>query len=85
LLELHTDHSPNSVRILGDVDLVDHNLAVLNRSQPFEGFQDRRLAGAVGPEQPEHLARFDGEADTPHGFNVTVGPAEVGDADDGRH
>ena len=37
--------------------------ALLNRQQRVENPQRRRLAGAVGAQQAEHLARLDGQVD----------------------
>ena len=41
----------------------------------------RRLAGAVGPEEPERLAGCDVERDPAHGLDVVVALDEVGDLD----
>ena len=46
---------------------------------------ERRLAGAVGPEQPEHGARRDREVEAVQGDHVAEAPAQLADFDGGGH
>jgi hypothetical protein len=63
-------HMPNATRgdlvgrEVGDVVAREANDAVGDRRQPRHGAQHRRLAGAVGTEQPDEGAVLDREVDT---------------------
>jgi hypothetical protein len=50
----------------------DRYVARVRLRQAFEDLDRRRLAGAVGPEQAEALARTDLEVEAVHGPNVVV-------------
>ena len=54
---------PDVHRVVGDVDAVELDAARVGRRQADGHVEGRRLAGAVGPEQPDDLARRDLEAD----------------------
>ena len=47
----------------------------------LEDLDRRRLAGAVGAEEAEDLARGDLEADPANGLDLAVGLAEIGNGD----
>jgi len=52
-------------------------LAGATRAVALEDLGDRRLAGTVRPEQADHLALPDLEADTTHSLEVVVGLTQV--------
>ena len=54
------------------------------RAVALEDLDGRRLAGAVGAEQPEDLAAGDLEVDAAHRLELAVGLAQVADEDRGR-
>jgi hypothetical protein len=64
----------------------DRGGAAGGRDQRGEHAQGGGLAGAVGAEEAEDLARLDGEVDAPYGFDRSVaaaeGVGESGGADD---
>ena len=59
----------------------DGHLAAGAVAVALEDLDRRRLAGAVRPEQPEHLAFVDREVDPPDRLEVPVGLAKAADLD----
>ena len=60
-----------------DRSAVEAHDAVGRSAQPGDDPQDRRLPGAVGPEQGEHLARLHLEADVEEDLDLAVGEVDV--------
>ena len=59
------------------------HLAAVARAVPLEDLHGRGLAGAVGPEQPEHLAAPHLDVDPAHGLVLAVALAQVAHLDRG--
>ena len=85
-------------RLQDDADLLAPSLVGLGRVRAehgdragvalavaLEDLDGRRLAGAVGAEEAEDLARGDLEADPADGLDLAVGLAEIGNGDCTRH
>jgi hypothetical protein len=53
------------------------HLAVAARAIPLEDLHCRRLARAVRPQQPEHLASLHGDVDPAHSLILAVALAQV--------
>ena len=66
-------------RDVGDGAAVEPHDAASGVPRPGDDAQDRRLAGAVGAEQREHLAASDLEADVEQHLHRAVGEVDVGD------
>ena len=66
------------------VDAVDHGAALVDRTHPLDHLERGRLAGAVRPEDAEHLALRDLEAHAVDGDERAVALAQVADDDDRR-
>ena len=49
------------------IEAEDRHLAPVAAAMPFEDLERRRLAGAVGAQEREHLALLDREAHPVHG------------------
>ena len=79
------DRSAHAVGLVRDVEAVDARRAGGRRQQRREHPDERRLAGAVGPEQPEDLTVFDREADAVDGREVAELLDDLVDVDGGRH
>ena len=75
-------------RLGRDVEAEDPRLAARRQQQRGEDLDQRRLAGAVGPEQPEELAGRDLEVDAGErddGLRLrVVDAADAVDGDGGR-
>ena len=65
-------------RRVRDGAAVEPDDAARRRAEPGDDAQDRRLAGAVGAEQREHLALPHLEADVEEHLHRTVGEVDVG-------
>ena len=59
------------------VDAEHRHVAAVAGAVPLENLDRRRLTGAVRPEQAEHLALLDGEADAADGFDLAVALAQL--------
>ena len=59
------------------------HLAAVARAVPLEDLHRRGLAGAVGPEQPEHLAAAHLDVDPAHGLVLAVALVQVAHLDRG--
>src|SRR5439155_17711888 len=80
LLEDDARDAPGCERLLRDVEARQSGRTAGWPDRRREHADRRRLAGAVGPEQAEHLACPDLEVDRLHGFGaVRIGLAETGD------
>ena len=62
--------------VVDDVEADDSGLATARRQQRGQDSHRCGLAGAVGPEQPEHGTRLDLEVDSAQRFNLLVGLAQ---------
>ena len=62
ILRQITQHRPDPVRLGADIDTLEMNRAAIGRLQRGNRAHQRRLAGPVGPQQPEHPGR-NGQAD----------------------
>jgi hypothetical protein len=65
----------------GGIETEDPYVASVAVAEALQDLDRRRLAGAVGAEQAEHLAASDIEADVAHGGKVAVGLLQVVDLD----
>jgi hypothetical protein len=65
----------------GRIDPEDAGLPTGSRPVALQDLDDRRLAGAVRPQQAKDLAAGDFEADTAHRLGVAVCLAQVADLD----
>ena len=79
LLEHHADlcAQPALGGVVGRVDAERLDAPGAARAEALEDLDRRRLAGAVGAEQREHLALLHLEADVVHGHGVAVGLGQV--------
>ena len=59
------------------IEAADGDAAAVEGAQAFEDFDGGGFAGAVGAEQAEDFAFFDGEADAADGFDVAVALDEI--------
>ena len=66
---------------VGDRAAVQAHDAARRRAEAGDDPQDRRLAGAVGAEQREHLAPAHLEADVEQDLHLAVGEVDVVDLD----
>ena len=66
LLQRDADPAAHGVGLAGDVDAGDPRAAGGDREQRRQHPHRRRLAGAVRPEEAEHLARLDPQVDAAH-------------------
>ena len=81
VLEDQADVAPDVVA-LGDDVVTGHGGPARGRlCQRAEHVDRRRLAGAVGPEEAEHLAHPDLEVDAAHRPDLAIGLDEVRDGD----
>jgi len=55
------------------IEAEDGDVAAGSGPEAFQNFYGRGLAGAIGPEQAKDFPRLDGEVDSLHGVDVTVG------------
>jgi hypothetical protein len=90
--EAHAEHAAADLglerggRALGgDAAAVDHGDLLREAVRLIQVAHERRLAGAVGPEQPEHRARGDREIEAVQGGHVAEAPAQRADFDGGDH
>ena len=58
---------------------VDLDAAARDGQQPADRVHQCRLARAVGPDEGDHLAAFDGQADLVEGRRRTIADHDVGD------
>jgi hypothetical protein len=72
VLELHAEPLGQLVPVVPGVEPEDADLATVRGSQPLDAFHGRGLACAVGPEDPEDLARLDRKGDVVDGHGVPV-------------
>jgi hypothetical protein len=66
LLEHHADAAPDGVDVhvqVGDLDALDVDVALGRHLQQVHAAQQRRLAGARGPDHAHHLAGLDQHVD----------------------
>ena len=82
LLELDADDAVELVAVALRVEPEHADRARVGRPQPADGLDGGGLAGAVGAEDGEDLARLDREGDAVDGRPVAVALGEVGDFDD---
>jgi hypothetical protein len=68
--------------VAGNVDAQDLQAPRIGLAEPFEHLDRRRLAGAVGAEQPEDLTAGDAERDAIDRPDVAVALADITDPDD---
>ena len=59
------------------IDAEHRHVAAVAGAVALEDLDRRRLAGAVRPEQAEHLALLDGEADAGDGIDLAVALAQL--------
>ena len=86
LLELDADPLLQRHGVPARVEAEDGNRAAVGRAQAFDALHGGGLAGAVGPDQAEDLARLDVEGDVVDGHGPPVGLANAGDVNGGlRH
>jgi hypothetical protein len=83
VLEDEADVAADVVSLAHDVVAGDARAARGGAREGAEHVDGRRLAGAVGSEEPEDLAGGDLEAHAPHGLDLAEGLLEVGDLDRG--
>ena len=69
-LQLHPDAAFDGFGVLRQFHTEDAEAAGGGRLQPLGHFQGGGFAGAVGPQQPEHLARRHRERNAVHGGKV---------------
>jgi len=69
---------PRVRRQLGDVPAVQPHRAPARTVKPGDRAQERRLAGAVGPDHGDRLARRQGEADLPERLQLPVANGQIG-------
>ena len=69
---------PNVIGLCGDVEAIDRRAALGRSDERGEQADSRRLAGAVGTEQPEHFTAADLEVDAADRPAVAELPAEPG-------
>ena len=85
LLQRDADPPPGRVGIGGHVDTGDVRRARRDRHERRQHPDGRRLAGPVGPEEAEHLARGDLQVDAAHRFHHAAAAAVVLDELVGIH
>ena len=83
VLEDQADVAAHVVALRDDVEAADARRAGRRLGQRAEHVDRRALAGAVGAEEAEDLARRDGERNAADGVDVAVGLDEVVDLDGG--
>jgi hypothetical protein len=83
VLEDETDVSAHIVAVGDDVEATDARGPGRGPGQGAEHVDRRALAGAVGAEEAEDLARRDRERHAAHGVDLAVGLGEVVDVDGG--
>ena len=66
-LELDSDDLLDLLRVLADVDVGNVNVAGIDVRESFDHLERRRLAGAVGAQNPEDVADLDFQRDTIYG------------------
>ncbi|MGY3585120.1 hypothetical protein ACVIF9_003797 [Bradyrhizobium sp. USDA 4350] len=79
VLEGARDAEPGNVvgRLLGDVLILEEDLARGRRIDPRDQVEDRALAGSVGPDDREDLALLDREADRIDGLEAAEMQGQV--------
>ena len=81
LLEDHADSLPQPALAVGRIHPEHSGLAARARAVTLEDLHGRRLAGAVGPKQTEHLSPRDFEAHAAHCIHLAIGLAQVAHLD----
>ena len=81
LLEHHAEAAPRRQRLGDDVDAADPRGAAVGLEDGAEDVEQRRLAGAVRPEQREQLVAADREADIVERERAAVALAHALDHD----
>ena len=71
-------------RLLGDIQAVEINLAVIDRDQAGDHVEAGGLAGAVGAKQPRHLAAPQSQAYVAHHGAAAERLSDIGDDQPGR-
>ena len=79
------EDAPDLVGVPGHGPAVDLGAPGVGTEQGREHPQRGRLAGAVGPDQPEDLALVDGQVDAGHGDRPVVALDQALGADDRAH
>ena len=74
-----TPSSPTGLRVAGDLDPVDDDLAGMRRGESEDGPQRRGLAAAVVADEEHHLAGCDSHRHVAHDLAVAVADAHVGE------
>ena len=72
-------------RLAGDVDAAKYDLPGIRLEHAVDQIEQRRLAGAVRPDEAENFALFDGEAQIVHGLQPAEAPADAVEFEDRRH
>jgi len=75
------DVAAHVVRVFEDVDARDFGGAAVGAQEGGEDAHGRRLAGAIGAEQPEHGAGADIEVDTAERGDLAVALGQAGRPD----
>src|SRR5581483_6640085 len=76
-----TQGGPAVGRQVGDVPIAEGHGAGLGPDEAGDGVEHRRLAGAVGADEPEHGAVGDRQRDVLHGPQAAEADGEVGDVE----
>src|SRR5690606_39452165 len=58
--------------VLGDIDAVDLHGAAIGEQQPGDGPHGGALAGTVGPDEADELARLEGKGEVVHRSELAV-------------
>ena len=82
-LQLDADPLLQRHGVAARVEPEDGNRAAVGRAQAFDALHGGGLAGAVGADQAEDLARLDVEGDVVDGHGTPVGLADTGDVNGG--
>ena len=82
LLQLRAEQLPQLTGVASRVDATDPDGPAVRGAQPLDTLDGRGLAGPVGPQDAEDLARLDGEADPVHRGVVAVALDEAVYLDD---
>jgi hypothetical protein len=83
LLERDAEQLPELAIVATPAAAEDEHVSPVGNGEALADLDGRRLAGAVGPEEPEALARPDLEVESVHGDDVAVGFVEPNDLERG--